>query len=289
MSTRRSVRFGGIIAGAALAAAALAIPATAASAVPNQATAEASECQVTGGTMKWGVKESFRSYISGSIANGSWETSDGLVYETPQFTWSDATGSIDPETGIGSVSFIGTVHFTGHDGVLDLTLANPTIEFEGAGKAALMLDAKSTDMEGEVTVDSAQEWVGEVSTPASLAPTNDTLTLERMETVLTNSGAGAFAGFYEAGAELDALSLDLELASCSTAAAVPAEPIETEESAAEPAAPVAEAPQVPWLPIIVGSVALVVIALTTGILIGGRKKRPAEHNAPGAETTQPED
>ena len=133
----------------------------AAPAAPVAAETPAGACAVEGGTFTWGVKESFRSYISGSIANGEWQVSDGLAYEVPNFVWSGATGEIDPSTGAGSVSFGGTVHFTGHDGVLDLTLANPTIEFEEDGTVALLLDTKSNDAQGNLAVDETQEWVAE--------------------------------------------------------------------------------------------------------------------------------
>ena len=36
-----------------------------------------STCQVANARLDWGVKESFRSYSSGSIANGEWVTDNG--------------------------------------------------------------------------------------------------------------------------------------------------------------------------------------------------------------------
>ncbi len=291
VKSRAASRLGATLFGAAVAVALLVAPAAANAVSPAnmaQATAApagADTCEITGGTLKWGVKERFRSYISGSIANGSWETGDGVTYETPEFTWQGAAGEIDPATGVGAVSFSGSVHFTGHDGVLDLTLANPTIEFEGDGKAALMLDAKSTDMEGKVTVDTAQEWVGELVAPTALALQGDTLELSGMQATLTNSGAAAFAGFYEAGAELDAVSLNLETAGCEATGTPAAEPTTEpapEEHAAE-AVPAADEARIPWLPIIVGGAALVVIALTTGMLIGGRTKKSQERSEGSAE------
>lgn len=273
-------RIGALAAASALAGSALLVAPTAASAQTPDAA-----CEVTGSTLSWGVKESFRAYISGSIANGSWETSDGADYETPEFVWTDGTGTFDPETGTGSVSFTGTVHFTGHDGVLDLTLANPTVEFESGGSAALLLDARSTDMEGEVAVDTAQEWVGDIALDGDLVPSDGVLDLVEQPTTLTNSGAAAFAGFYEAGVELDPLSVTLGLDDCDTAAAAVAdEPVQEEPVAA---APVAEAEaDIPWLPIAVGGVALIVIGLTAGLLIGGRRPR----SAPAADADHaPED
>ena len=246
--------------------------ATATAAAPITAQATGGMCEITDGTMRWGVKASFRSYISGSIANGSWETSDGLSYESPAFVWSGATGSIDLSTGTGSVTFPGTVHFTGHDGVLDLTLAQPTIEFEGDGKAALLLDSRSTDMEGDVAVDEAQEWVGAITVAEPLTPVDGSLSLTDLPTELTNSGVVAFAGFYEAGAELDPITLDLRAGECEADAIAPPTAEAPQDTPLETDAAVA-APTVPWAPITVAGVAIFVTGLTIGLLIGGRKQK----------------
>jgi len=268
VNSRHTFRIGALAAALPLAAALLA--------APTAALAQTSDgvCEITGGTLTWGVKESFRAYISGSIANGSWETSAGADYTTPEFVWANGTGSFDPESGTGSVSFTGTVHFTGHDGVLDLTLANPTIEFEGGGSAALLLDARSTDMEGEVAVDTMQEWVGEVAVGDEPSVTDGAIELAGLSTTLTNSGATAFAGFYEAGVELDPVGLVLDAGGCETPTG-PKEVVEP-ETPEVPVAVVATADEIgiPWLPIIVGGAALIVIGLTTGLLIGGRRPRP---------------
>lgn len=295
-------RSGALLGGAAIIGGLLLAP-SAAQAEPVRAELVRAEgeaggtCEVTAGSLAWGVKESFRAYISGSIANGSWETGDGASYETPLFTWSGATGSIDPATGEGSVSFTGSVHFTGHDGVLDLTLANPTIEFDGDGKAALLLDARSTDMEGEVALDAKQEWVGDVIVPDQLPVSNSALAADKLPTTLTNSGAKAFAGFYEGGADLDPIALDVQFASCDDAngAAAGAESGASADSAGEPtaapsdaaasdpaAAPVEASPQIPWLPIIIGGVAILVIGVTGGMLLAGRKPQQSSEAAPGA-------
>lgn len=289
-------RSGALLAGAAIIGGLLLAP-TAVQAQPVRAEGAAGTCEVTGGDLSWGVKESFRAYISGSIANGSWETADGATYETPQFTWSGATGSIDPSTGIGSISFTGSVNFTGHDGVLDLTIANPTLEFEGDGKAALLLDARSTDMEGEVAIDTQQEWVGDVIVPDQLPVADNALVAEALPATLTNTGAKAFAGFYEAGSELDPIALNLEFASCDGAGAAgaaaeeadaePDEMIPAPETAqtAESAAPAAAPAAIPWMPIIIGGIAILVIGVTGGMLLAGRKGKPAA--APIAESAQP--
>lgn len=272
---RRSIALGG---GALLTGSLLLAP-TVATAAPVVTETADNACTVTSGTLMWGVKESFRSYISGAIANGSWEPSAGATYETPNFQWDGGTGEYDPETGIGIVHFAGTVHFTGHDGVLDLTMANPTIEFEGDGKAALLLDVRSTDAQGELAIDTTQEWVGEVEAPSQLTVAGSKLDTGAMPTVLTNSGAKAFAGFYEAGAELDPITVALTFDNCENGAALaPDEP-----TAGEAVVPISEeAPALPWLPIGIGGAALFVTGLTVGLLIRGRRK-PTDPTYQGSE------
>ena len=44
------------------------------------ATAPEGACEVREVTITWGFKESFRSYISGAIAEGSWQTSGDVGY-----------------------------------------------------------------------------------------------------------------------------------------------------------------------------------------------------------------
>src|SRR3546814_3461048 len=85
---------GALVAFAAVLAASLAAgsaehAAPGASAV-GRAASPATACDVVGGELSWGFKESFRAYISGSIAAGEWTTSGGATYETPSFGWSGA-------------------------------------------------------------------------------------------------------------------------------------------------------------------------------------------------------
>lgn len=105
-----------------LLAIALSVSTLSAAATPAQANA----CELTDAELSWGVKESFRSYISGGIAHGSWETLEGANYTTPNFLFTAGTGKAAPENG-GEINFAGKIHFTGHEGLLDLTMANPSL------------------------------------------------------------------------------------------------------------------------------------------------------------------
>ncbi|MGV8876288.1 MAG: HtaA domain-containing protein, partial [Rhodoglobus sp.] len=56
-------------------------------------------CSVSDAAITWGVKESLRSYISGTIAHGEWTVSDGASYSTPNFGWSDGAGALNAGRG----------------------------------------------------------------------------------------------------------------------------------------------------------------------------------------------
>ena len=268
-------RFATAATAAAFAATALLVP-TAAQAAPILATTTATNttCVVTGGELNWGVKEGFRSYISGTIANGSWEVADGASYETPLFGWANPTGEIDAVTGEGSVSFTGSIHFTGHDGVLNLQIANPTVVLNGDGTAKLLMDTKSNNAEGELVVDEQQAYLGKIEAIGQFDPTKRAFAFDEAPTVLTSDGAAAFGGFYASGDELDPVSLSLQLASCD---GTPEAPTPSADTNSETVTLTADEPanSVPWLPITIGAVALVIIAVTAGMLIAGRKKGAA--------------
>lgn len=259
-------------AAAALTATALLVPATAQAAPQQASTATSSTCTVTGGDLKWGVKESFRSYISGSIANGGWEVSDGAAYETPLFSWTNASGEIDAETGEGTVSFVGTMHFTGHDGVLNLVMKNPTVELNGDGTGRLLLDAKSNNAQGELVIDETQVYIGKIEGIGQTDPASGTLTIDQAPAVLTGEGAAAFGGFYASGDALDPVALSVQLGPCSGTPAEVTTPEVTTGTTEEAAS------ELPIVPIIIGGVAVVVIAVAAGLLIAGRKKSPGASN-----------
>lgn len=245
-------------------------------------TTEGASCTVTGGTLTWGLKETFRSYIKSSIAKGDWETLEGAAYELPNFVWSNPTGEFDPTTGEGAVEFEGVLHFTGHGGVLDMWLGNPTFEIGQDGKLSLFFDARSNDTDGNPKVEVTQEYFADLGTvdPVTLTEgETTTVTYENVETLLTEEGVPAFGDFYVAGDVLDPVTLTFDVA-CETAAPaepeVPAEP-ETENDAAEaetvdePAAEESAESTIPWLPIGIGAGAIAVLAVAGTLFARNRK------------------
>lgn len=125
------------------------------------------------GGLKWGVKESFRSYVEGGAGGtitmlGAAKRS-GSVFEFPQVKG----GSWNAKGGTGEVHYAGGVAFSGHSGGLALTLADPQITVESATRAVLsakldnsrvkivdidLSKAKRSEEDGTVT------WTGAPST-----------------------------------------------------------------------------------------------------------------------------
>ncbi|CAN5236691.1 hypothetical protein BH09ACT5_BH09ACT5_11040 [soil metagenome] len=161
------------------------------------ASTAATACEVGDAALTWGFKESFRSYISGTIANGEWTVSDGATYETPSFGWSGGAGTVP-----GTVAFTGSIEFTGHAGILDTTVSDPRLVFDGSRTATLVLDVRGTTQEG-LPVDAA-------AVPFATVDLGDAAgeTITEAPVVLTEAGAEAF-GTYPAGEQLDPITVSL--------------------------------------------------------------------------------
>ena len=163
-------------------------------------------CVVEDATLTWGFKESFRSYISGTIANGEWTVADGATYETPEFGFHGGAGDF------GEVSFEGAIRFTGHGGILDTTVANPTIEW-GGGSGTLYLDVSGTTQDGD-PVDEQRVPFADLTVGEPVAA-DGRVSYEDVTATLTDEGAEAF-GTYESGEELDPLTIQLTFESACT-------------------------------------------------------------------------
>lgn len=173
--------------------------------VPVTRTREVQEQGASDGTVKsanlgWGVRDSFRNYVRGGIANGSWEL-NGTTYSSDAFNWSNGTGTF--KGGKGSISFSGSVRFTGHHGILDTTIANPRLEING-NSGTLYATMNSNDPSGKATN------YGEVALLkvdlSGLQSSADAVSVNGAATTLTAEGAKAFAGFYDAGKDMAPLS-----------------------------------------------------------------------------------
>lgn len=227
----------------------------------------ADECAVQAATFTWGFKESFRSYISGSIANGEWTVADGATYETPNFGWVDGKGVYDFTAGKGLLAFVGSITFTGHGGILNTTVSDPRIEFIDNATAVMIVDIAGTTQDGAEVDEQGVEFL-EIDLTGTTSLDGGTFMVTDAPAILTADGSAAF-GTYEEGETFDPIVLELEFdPACATVTppevtAPPEEPTDTVEPVDEPAS-------LSWV-WLVG--ALVVVAIVVVIVVAVRRKR----------------
>lgn len=162
-----------------------------------QCTTESVPATAGAASLNWAVKTSFLTYVDGALADGAVTTGAGAVWNGRTVTWGTGTGSLG--TSSGSVTFPGTLHLTGHGGVLDVTFSNLTVKVTGASTGVLEATVASTDTSGKDV--SASGPLADL-TFTSLSAAGGTASA-----TLTAAGAQAFAGFYQPGEALDPVTI----------------------------------------------------------------------------------
>ncbi|KAA1379996.1 HtaA domain-containing protein [Aeromicrobium fastidiosum] len=180
---------------------------------------------ITTGTLDWGIKKSFRDYVVGSIAHGAITVSDGAEKnDDGTFAFSVDSGTWDPKTQELSVDYDGTVQFTGHDGLLEVTVTDPELDATGdAGVLTAQVVSKS--LEAGQPTDYGRIAIADVDTDGAISAAGSSLTIKDAPATLTETGAPAFGGFYTAGTALDPIGGTATLgAAVGGEPAVPAKP-----------------------------------------------------------------
>ena len=163
---------------------------------------------VQGATLAWGVKSSFRSYLTSAIANGGWSLS-GVSESAGTFGFGSGTGTYASGSRTGTVGYPGTINFSGHDGTLNLTLSGIRIQQTGPSSGVLIATVDSSDMDGNKQSHGAVQFATLDLSGASV--TSQAVSVSGAPATLTAAGAAAFAGFYQAGAALDPVSFTFPL------------------------------------------------------------------------------
>ncbi|MFB8089431.1 HtaA domain-containing protein [Streptomyces sp. NPDC055992] len=146
----------------------------------------------------WGVRRTFREYVTGSIGKGKWTLADGAQDGGALFRFPKGKGTYDPEKKTLAATFTGSVRFTASDG-LDLKLSRVAVAVK-AGKGTLRADVLS---DGKAT-----ESVPLVTfTAEDFAPENGLAVLTEAPATLTADGAKVFGSLYKAGTAMDPVSL----------------------------------------------------------------------------------
>ncbi|HEX5910247.1 MAG TPA: HtaA domain-containing protein, partial [Thermoleophilaceae bacterium] len=174
--------------------------------IPLLAAPAATGAVVTGGNVDWGVKQSFRSYVTGPIAAGSITASEGASTNPGGTFRFPITGGDQIETQRVSVGARGKVKFSGHLGALDFTIFNVRVVLDGtASGPCLVADADTKKLNGGGVTESYRDVRFAKLNTTGLTPSTagGTTTWSGVPATLTAEGSPAFAGFYDPGEELD--------------------------------------------------------------------------------------
>ncbi|WP_327283169.1 MULTISPECIES: HtaA domain-containing protein [unclassified Streptomyces] len=175
----------------------------------------------------WGVRRTFREYVTGSVGQGRWTLAEGARDGGALFRFPQGKGAYDGSKGTLDASFAGTVHFTGVH--LDLELGRPRVTVEN-GKGVLSADV-TTGGETKGAVPLVEFDAKGLKTEGALA------TLTDAPATLTEGGSQAFGSMYKAGTEMDPVSLAVALDATAKLPALP-----DLGSTAPPAPPAAPGP-----------------------------------------------
>ena len=169
----------------------------------EEPTADATSSNGVEGSLQWGVRESFRNYVVGPIANGKITPSSGAKQSNGNgaFTFPQAARGTKWNGTTGQVQYAGNVNFYGHGGVMNVTLSNPVIVVENARSAKVQTNLNGTTVTiGNVDLSGAKK--------RSLK--GDAVQYQNAPVTLHSEGVAFFAyngeGFYNAGDKLDAMT-----------------------------------------------------------------------------------
>lgn len=160
----------------------------------------------TEGSLQWGVKSNFRSYVAGNIANGRITVAEGAQQAAGNgvFTFPQASSDTDWNEQTGIVQYAGQVTFYGHSGALDHTVANPSIRVTSPSRADLRIEYRGSTI-SFATVD--------LSTAEKQELDGGAVRFSSAGTTLTNDGAQFFSyqghEFYSPGEALDRITFTI--------------------------------------------------------------------------------
>ncbi|MER6319984.1 HtaA domain-containing protein [Streptomyces sp. NPDC001581] len=159
----------------------------------------------------WGVRRTFREYVTGSVGQGKWTLAEGAQDGGALFRFPQGKGAYDGGKGTLDAAFAGTVQFTGAH--LDLKLGKVSVKVDN-GKGVLSADV-TTGSETKNAVPLVEFDAKGLKTEGGLA------TLTEAPAVLTEGGSQAFNSMYKAGTEMDPVSLAVALDATAKLPALP--------------------------------------------------------------------
>ncbi|MFG2448666.1 HtaA domain-containing protein [Streptomyces sp. NPDC048512] len=242
------------------------------------------------GAVDWGVRRTFREYVTGPVADGRWTLTSGAQDGGALFRFPEGQGTYDTKKHSLTAAFDGAVRFTGHQG-LDLRLSAPHVSVAD-GRGTLYADVASAGL-------TAKKVPLVTFLAKNLTPRNGLLQLAEVPTELTSRGAKAFGGVYRGGTAMDPLTLSVALTDDARLPALP--DLGTSASPAPQASKAADDEKAAGAPRtensasdtshggsavslgIAAAVLLAAAAVLALVIVRRRRRRPAPDTTPGAE------
>ncbi|UQA33659.1 HtaA domain-containing protein [Streptomyces sp. HNA39] len=236
----------------------------------------------------WGVRRTFREYVTGSIGQGKWTLADGAQDGGALFRFPQGKGTYDAEKQTLDADFGGSLHFTGaHD--LDLKFAAVKVAV-AKGEGTLSADV--------TTAGTTRKNVPLVTFEAKdFTPKEGLAVLTEAPATLTEDGSKVFNSMYRAGTEMDPVSLAVavddkaqlpplpDLGSEPTAAAEPtAKP--SADASAEPVAAASDSGPGAGTYAAIGGGVLLLAAAGTFFALRRRKAAGTDAATPGSDAPQ---
>ncbi|MGW4238142.1 HtaA domain-containing protein [Streptomyces sp. NPDC004749] len=261
---------------------------------PEQGSGDSGRRAYEGGirdaAVDWGVRRTYREYVTGPVAQGGWTLSDGALDGGALFRFPRGKGSYDAGKATLDARFAGRVRFTGTG--LDLTLSGVRVEVAD-GKGTLYADVVDS-AEGSPPRDAVPVVTFEAE---DFTPKNGLTALTDVPTKLTSQGARTFGTRYAPGTEMDPLSLAVvvgagarlpALPGLGGDAVTPARPGATADAAdtggpdgsspapADAAAPPSSSPPGAWTYAAIGAGVLSVAGAAAVFVVRGRRRTEAD-------------
>ncbi|WP_181034212.1 HtaA domain-containing protein, partial [Arthrobacter sp. GMC3] len=195
----------GVLATLAIAGSGLAAGVTGAQAneaLPSSPAPVADTVELTGGELDWGVSKFFRDYITGNIAKGS-IVPDGGASSNPDGTLRFPAVALDSTSK--SISFAGSVAFSGHKGALSTTISDIRIDLT---QGLLLADVRSISMSSGAleTYDDVRLATVDVT---GVQDTGSAFVATALPSAIHADGVPAFSNVFAAGAAFDPVTINV--------------------------------------------------------------------------------
>ncbi|GHC66515.1 HtaA domain-containing protein [Streptomyces flavofungini] len=155
----------------------------------------------------WGVRRTFREYVSGSIAKGKWTLSSGAEDGGALFRFPQGKGSYDEKKHTLGADFAGAVRFTGKHG-LDIRLSEVAVGVKD-GEGTLYADVESAGGAGGAGFKKKKAPLVTFAGAGlkELKPRDGLFAVTEAPAKLTADGSKAFGSMYKPGTAMDPVSL----------------------------------------------------------------------------------